>query len=169
MKAAGFKKIQPALMIVDDVPDEVFTNKPTITPEFLLGGRATFEVVNLATGKKLAFKVRKLYPPHGLTAPDRYHVNVISVPYEQMSERYLGALNPETGTIRTDANSKFLPETPEYQTAAWAIQSVLLGKTIPTRYLIRHCGSCALCGNPLFIIPERDGMHLSCLRLHRPS
>lgn len=135
MRPSRFKRIEPIAEVEASAPDEIFTNRPSITPEFLLAGKATFEVVNTATCERMAFKVRKLSPPRG---PSRYHVNVISVPFEQTRERYIGSVDPKTGFIRTDTNSKFLPEAKEYRTAAWAIQAVLLGKTIPHLYVIRQ-------------------------------
>lgn len=164
----SFKKIERAA----SVPRVHATTKiddgdyalPSITRDYLLGGKATFTVTNVETGEKLTYKVRKArkeWPPDSGTFNDTYYVNV-KVPGGRFPFQYVGIMNPLTGTIKTTALSVFLPGTKEYTTGAWATNVVITGKSIASTYRIEHLGKCGRCGKPLDTASNARGLHTVC-------
>lgn len=165
---SGFKKIdqQAAVQWSPKVTtDDTSYLPPGVTRAYVLGGKAIFRVSNQETRESLTFKVRrtrKEWPKGSRQFTDVFYINV-KVPGGRYPYRYLGVLNPETGTIRTTAQSAFLPGSKEYNTAAWATQAVLAQKWIAPVYRIEHQGKCGRCAKPLLSKPDHArGVHASC-------
>lgn len=120
---------------------------PKLSKDFLLAGRALFTVDN-GKGEHYTYKVRAKENEFRGRMVSSFFVSVKAVggpfPY-----RYIGLLNPADGTIKCTAKSNFLPGTKEYDVAAWACQSVIKSKMIPTNYQIEHAGKCGRCGRTL--------------------
>jgi hypothetical protein len=125
-------------------------NYASLTPKFLLAGKAVFTIAN-NKGDHYTFKVRRVeseYPANSGKQSVTYFVSVKSSggtwPY-----RYIGLLNKDTGAIRCTPKSEFVTGTKEYNVAAWACATVIGHKLLPDGYKIEHAGQCGKCGKTL--------------------
>jgi hypothetical protein len=142
----GFRKIERAASVattavVEVEPDYVL---PGVTRDYLLGGKALFTVTNRDTGESMTFKVRRARKEWPIKSGDYSNVYFVNVKSggERFPYRYIGILNPVTGTIKVTAGSAYLPGSKEYTTASWATGVVLNRKLIAPNYSIDHQGKC---------------------------
>jgi hypothetical protein len=120
------------------------TTTPGITKDFLLAGQAFFKASN-NKGQSFTYKVHRREVGHG--SAEAFFVRV----HAGNMYRYVGVMNPETGKLTVVGRSAYIPGTPEFDVAAWALSMVFAGQDIPEGYTIDHIGKCGKCGRTLSV------------------
>jgi hypothetical protein len=131
-----------------------------LSRKFVTAGKAIFtvevpEVYKASHGKPhYTYKV-SLKPAKGAYS-DTFFVSVLTGPDNNSNYSYLGILNPQTGTVRTTAKSKFAADSFTVRllnrvlARLWADDAA---KIENTGFSLHHEGRCGRCGRRL-TVPE---------------
>ena len=111
-----------------------------ISPEFVLGGNATFTVDN-GKGEHYTFKVRQPKPEMPFFA------NLLTGPDNEESFTYMGMV--VVGDLKLTAKSAFPCDSKPVKVLRWALGVVWGQNTLPEGYNVQHAGKCGCCGRKL--------------------
>ena len=123
----------------------------TISPQFLIGGRAKFTVDN-GRGEHFTFRINR---PNDTTP---FFASVMRGPDNENSFSYAGVYMPPRETpatvrdfpqVRRTAKSKLTDEAKSMKVLRWALRVVHGLTPLPDGYNIRHEGKCSCCGRTL--------------------
>ncbi len=111
---------------------------------YILGGNATFVLLNTGTGNKLRYRVRNIkevYPK--AESKDIFFVDT----YVKRTWVRVGSILSRK-VFRLASASKFSVHATEFNTFKW-FWSMLFWKTVPPALELWHEGRCGKCGQPL--------------------
>ena len=133
--------------------DALTADRPQVTRQFVLGGRAIFTVSN-PQGDRYTFKVTQKEPQEGsrYTAPS-YFVALLTGSDNEADYTYVGILDPATGAVKLTRASRYTDGTVAVKVIRWALAQLWKGRTLPDGYAVHHVGKCGRCGRTL-TVPE---------------
>ena len=114
-----------------------------ISPEFLFGGKATFQVSN-ASKETYVFQVKRHKTESGL-----FFVSLKKDPYGEFSPSYIGYIKDSKGPILNKGQKGIDPNTKVVKVFNWAVNHVIKQNALPENYEITHVGKCGCCGKIL--------------------
>jgi hypothetical protein len=127
---------------------------PTMTPtvptvQSLYAGRAMFSIIN-PDGERYTFRI----PYKEADAKYKYPSWFVRCQHGNNPWSYLGKLSPPNDAKRDLwSTSKSPVGTPEWQLAAkifkFALAIIEGRRSLPSGYVLTHCGKCAVCGKRL--------------------
>jgi len=122
---------------------------PSMRKAYLLGGHATFTLVDTLSGLRYTYKVKES-DKNPTTQKTVWFVSVLIGPDNWTNYKYAGLLNPESLEFFSTKNSKIAFDAP----SVFMLRHFLSGiETDSTSFEMWHEGSCAICGRKL-TVPE---------------
>lgn len=109
-----------------------------ISSEFVLAGDATFTVEN-GKGEHFTYHVGK--SESDAKRPKLFFARVLAGAESTDTKnnfKYVGVVDPKSGTIRMTKASKFSDSSKEYLVLAWALKQVWSQRQLPEGYTILH-------------------------------
>lgn len=150
------RKEQQAEALAKANRDQITTSDKQL--DFIMGGRATFTVLNRETGNRLTFKVKRKETDKGTL----YFVGVLSGPDNTSDYTYLGTIFPD-GSFRQTKGSQVGPGAVSYKGFKFIWERLRTGWELPEQVEFWHEGRCCKCGRVL-TVPEsiERGMGPEC-------
>lgn len=118
--------------------------------EFVMGGNATFSLLNDATGGHLTFKVSA--PKGGKDDEKVRFVSVLNGPDNYSNYMYVGCIFDGKKFTLTKS-SKVSADSKSFKTFSWFFDRLVSGKGLPEGIHFYHAGKCGRCGRKL-TVPE---------------
>jgi hypothetical protein len=117
---------------------------------FILGGKAIFTLVSVATGARYTYRVSQGDAREGDTRPAPFFVSLLTGPDNTSEYTYVGMLDQRTGTIRLTRASRLQASSKPVQAFDWTMGRIFAGKAI-AGVEVYHCGRCGRCGRLLTV------------------
>lgn len=130
----------------------------TLTPEFVLAGKATMTVSN-GRGDHYTYRVEKV---ENKNRPTMWFANLLTGPDNEDDYTYLGVVDPNTLAVRPTRATRLGPETTPFKVLAWALRRIQFQDGMPEGATIDPAGRCGRCGRPL---THPDGVNATGYRL----
>jgi len=116
--------------------------------KYLTGGNATVTIQSAKTGTHFTFKVKHAYDraTNKIDRTSPLFVKVLNGPSNESDYMYLGLIGSENQLV---AGRKGHPDAPSFKAFDWTLRQLHGKAEIPADVVIRHEGSCCMCGRKL--------------------
>lgn len=119
----------------------------TITPDWIMAGKAIFTVSN-GQGEHYTYSVKR-GKDNGDGRPAVWFVSLLTGPDNMSDYTYVGCLLPRTGGVRLTRASRLTESSTPYRVVDWALKRLWAGIPLPEGYSLNGEGRCGCCGRRL--------------------